>query len=576
MKLPASMRVFQRTALACLLTGIALSDRLPAAPTPSESTPPVSTPPSSTGGNSGSSSPAGSPSPPSYNSSDYSNAGNLFSDPTPRGYSVPSNSWSNNRFDDLPPSRPESLPIYYPPAPPVLGAPVPLPNPLLLPSQYAPQTLEEYVNEYFYPALGTRLVQKKVAPGLQQKIDAYRTAKTKLQDELRARLVELRNADAATRHRELAQLAQRQTPQIEALEKTAERLREDLIRGEFFHSSVDWNVTRDWRLGKSLFRTANDAIFAQYQVMRAAAFYQRGLLPEQRALLREIAIELREANPRTREVNDGVAPPLFFSPSPARLRLPPGLPEGLRDRIARYEKEKSDLKQELRDTVYAADRAYLSSTRHRALEALAERQWPRIAALEDLAEQIRVDFSHLPNPPGPPDPPPVSAGLAARIVIYLGEKQVVEADILAKVGLIKRQFAIQRIAAGSSLGDLKLVLSPGAQSQTQLDALRMTLAEFNRDISGRQNDLRKDLEAIRRDLARETTPGDGQTLEELLYDYAVALQQREEWRLYSDYQAAMMTPGLSPAQRRLLFDVAVQKLDLPLPGWELQPVHVVR
>ncbi|HEX2853228.1 MAG TPA: hypothetical protein VHO24_08320 [Opitutaceae bacterium] len=485
-----------------------------------------------------------------------------------------SNPWSGSRLDNLPPSRPESLPIYFPPTPPTLGSPVPLPNPLLTPAQVAPEALQDYVNEIFYPALSTRITQKKITPRLQQRLDAYRAAKMKLQDELRARLVELRHADPATRSRELAQLARIQNPQIEALEKIADQLREELIRGDLFHLSIDWNVTRDWRLGKSLFRTAGDAILAQQQVMRAAAFYQRGLLPEQRALLREIAIELREANPRTAEVNDGVSPPLFFSPSPARLRLPPGLPEELREKIGRYEKEKSVLKQELRDTVYATDKAYFSVSRTRAIELLAERQWPRLAALEDLAEQIRVDFSYLPNSVAPPAPPPVSAGLAARIVIYLSEKQAVEAEILAKVGQIKRQFAIQRIAPGNG-SDLKLVLSPGAQNQKQIDALKATLADFNRDIGGRQTDLRKDLDAIRRDLAREARLGEGQNIEDLLYDYAVALQQREEWRLYTDYQSAMLTPGLSSPQRRLLFDGAVQKLDLPLPGWELQPVRVV-
>jgi hypothetical protein len=483
--------------------------------------------------------------------------------------------WSGDRYEAPRPSRPEALPIFFPPSPPVLGSPVPLPNPLLS-SQPAPQTLEEYVNEFFYPALSTRFAQKKIAPRLLEKITAYRTAKVKLQDELRAKLVELRNADHETRTRELALFAQRQTPQIEALEKTAEQLREELIRGELFRSSIDWNVTRDWRLGKSLFRSAGDAILAQQQVMRAAAFYQRGLLPEQRALLREIAMELRDVNPRNRDAaSDGVAPPLFFSPSPARLRLPAGLPVELREKIARYENEKSLLKQELRDTIYTTDKAFFSGTRQRAIEALAESQWPRLVALEELAEKIRVDFARLSRPLGPPDPPPVSAALAARIIIYLSEKQMVEADILAKVAQIKQKFAIQRISAGSGAGDVKLILSPGSQTQNQIDALRATLAEFNRDIGSRHSDLRKDLEGIRRDLARETIPGEGETLEDILYDYAIALQQREEWRLYTDYQSAMLTPGLSPPQRRLLFDVGVEKLDLPLPGWELQRVHVI-
>ena len=34
---------------------------------------------------------------------------------------------------------------------------------------------------------------------------------------------------------------------------------------------------------------------------------------------------------------------------------------------------------------------------------------------------------------------------------------------------------------------------------------------------------------------------------------------------YRDYQTAVFQPGLSPEQRRLLFDGALQKLALPLP-----------
>jgi hypothetical protein len=40
------------------------------------------------------------------------------------------------------------------------------------------------------------------------------------------------------------------------------------------------------------------------------------------------------------------------------------------------------------------------------------------------------------------------------------------------------------------------------------------------------------------------------------------------WDKYRDYQAAVLMPGLSAGQRRLLFDAAVEQLDLPLPSGE--------
>jgi hypothetical protein len=475
-----------------------------------------------------------------------------------------------------PPSRPWTLPVYYPPTPPVLGSPIPLQNPLLLPKQHAPEALEDFVNELFYPALGTRLAQNKINPRLREKINAYRAAKIRLQDELRSRLSAVRHLDSATRREELAAFAKTQAPQLAALEKTAEQLRDELVRGDFFQSSADWTVTRDWRLGKSLFASAPDAITAQLQVMRGAAFYQRGLLPEQRGLLREIAIELKEANPRANVAEGLVAPPLFFSPATARIRLPPGLPAELHDKIARYEQEKSVIKQELRDVVYAQDKAFFSVSRLRPLEALAERQWPRLAALEELAEEIRRELAYAPNPIGPPDPPPVSAALAARLTNYLATKQKVETDVLAKIGQLKQRFSIQRISSGSTTGDLRLVLSPGQQTEEQMNLLRTTLDNFNREVASRQSDLRKELAVIRREFAREANPREGESLEDLLYNYAIALQQRDEWLLYDDYKTAVLMPGLSPEQRRLLYDAGVRHLDLPLPGWELAPIRVVQ
>jgi hypothetical protein len=46
---------------------------------------------------------------------------------------------------------------------------------------------------------------------------------------------------------------------------------------------------------------------------------------------------------------------------------------------------------------------------------------------------------------------------------------------------------------------------------------------------------------------------------------------RETESTYRDYRIAVFQPGLSPEQRRLLFDWVVEQLALPLPRGELQP-----
>jgi hypothetical protein len=48
---------------------------------------------------------------------------------------------------------------------------------------------------------------------------------------------------------------------------------------------------------------------------------------------------------------------------------------------------------------------------------------------------------------------------------------------------------------------------------------------------------------------------------------------RETASVYRDYRVALFQPGLSPEQRRLLFDGVMEQLELPLPRGELQPVY---
>lgn len=478
----------------------------------------------------------------------------------------------NNDVPSLPPSHPYVLPIFYPPVPPVLGSPIPQVDLESAWRKRTPPSLEEYVNELFYAPLSTRLSESRLTNRQREKVKAYRLEKVALQNELRTRLAALQNADPETRQRELAELARVQAPRLAALEKAAEVLRQELIRGELLQENVDWNAIRDWRLGKARFSSATAAMTAQYQVMLAAAFYQAGLSIEQRGLLREIANELRTAKPNLSEENLLRSnPPLFFSPATARLRLPPGLPAELREKIANYEREKSAIKQELREVVYAQDKAFFSSTRKTALEALAARQWPRLAALEELAEDIRREIARLPEKIGPPPLPPLPAAFAARIVAFLDEKGAIKTDVIDKIERIKTDFDIQRVYSVRNPGggsDVRMVVRANAQSDEKMKALRATLQSFNHEIALRQSELRKKEDAIRREFATIAPPAEGRPLEDLLDDYADILQQREDWGLYTDYQNAMLLPGLSPEQRRLLFDAGIEKLGLPLPTWD--------
>ncbi|MEO7411931.1 MAG: hypothetical protein ABIZ81_01120, partial [Opitutaceae bacterium] len=310
-------------------------------------------------------------------------------------------------------------------------------------------------------------------------------------------------------------------------------------------------------------------------------FYQNGLLPEQRGLLREIAMELQSV--RRRITDDDASgrsnPPLFFSPATSRILLPAGIPVELSEKIANYEKEKSLIKQELRDTVYAQDKTFFTRTRNREIDRLAERQWPRIAATEELAEDIRRDLAVLPEQPGPPPPPPLPAALSARITTFLSSRNELRAEIVRKVEVLKKQFPFLRVqATRNATGgvDLKLQVSQRDESnEEQMKALRATLTAFNQDIALRQGQLRNDEQSIRRDFEATVDLGSGLSAAGVLDTYAEVLQRREDWSLYGDYQTAMLTPGLSAEQRRLLYDSGVEQLELPLPNWDLIVIQVV-
>ena len=52
-----------------------------------------------------------------------------------------------------------------------------------------------------------------------------------------------------------------------------------------------------------------------------------------------------------------------------------------------------------------------------------------------------------------------------------------------------------------------------------------------------------------------------------------SLDQRDQAAAYQLYRTAVLGRGLSPTQRRLLFDLAVERLSLPLPAGDLQPAQ---
>lgn len=482
---------------------------------------------------------------------------------------------------------PRPLLVYFPPIVPRLDSHVDLPS-MFEARKPAPAELAAYVNEPFYAPLSTRLAENALTVRQRQRVEAYLASKLRLQNELRSRLAEFAGADSAVRQRAYADLARTEDPQIDELEQMAQQLRVDLIRGEFFQRSVDWNDNRHWRLGTSHFNSAIDAMAAQFQVMRGAAFYQSGFLPAQRRLLLEVSMELGEMpvkNLDSAEPADGTTPtdtnpPLFFSPETSRIHLPVDLPPDLADKIAKYEQDKSELKRELHDSVYREDTAYFGFAKTHVAATLSQQQETRIAALEMLAEEIRRGLADLPHQPHPPDAPDVSPALAERIALFLQHKLAVQKDLVVLLTNARRDLEIQRIGYTKTADGkytLNLGIRPADRNSEKMKKLQDNFAAFNRSAAIRSAALAKELIVIRQDVASQinagTGPGGEKAIDRFLAEYADTIEARDDWELYHDYRVAVLEPGLSPQQRRLLYDAALVDLGMPLPGLEHGPVE---
>ena len=466
---------------------------------------------------------------------------------------------------------------FFPPLPPRLWAP--LPGKSVSSGRFsAPDELREFVGEPFYAPLGTRLLQDSLPAGLLARLEAYHREREALCQEMLGLAGRLGEADLMTRQREWAALAVRQAARLEAHEREGDALRRDLIR-----TRDDWSGFREWRLGSAPFGTPAEAMAAQFQVFRAASYYQNGLSPAQRRLLREILLDMEsmiELPIFEAELPSDLSPLLTFSPETARLRLPSQPTPEVAALVAEYEREKSALKQELRDVLYAEDDALFGFMRTARLEYLARAQEPRFAQVELLAERIRVALAAS----GYREPritlPNVPPAVAERIDRYLKAQKEINDAVMQTVAHLQAVAKIERVAmtpTDSGRYEVKISLSNGPDQEAQMAYVRNRLTEFNARHAERQarlNEEREDL--LKSVLWLEPGNADQQRAEHearrQIESYLAAVEQIERLARYRSYQLAVLEPGLSPAQRRVLFAAALVDLELPLPSAALPPV----
>jgi hypothetical protein len=195
--------------------------------------------------------------------------------------------------------------------------------------------------------------------------------------------------------------------------------------------------------------------------------------------------------------------------------------------------------------------------------------------LEELSEEIRRMLAALP-PPGPPALPPIPPVILARIAEYNQGR----AAFIEELSQRLREAGLQAADDLPPTGDR--AHRTALARQRRLEVQRKAASTFLHENQERYNELRQryedlvlDLTTLAEDLTDPET-GRQMTVEGLLRIYNIAMQRFEalgrEDTMYVNYRIAMLEPGLSPEQRRLLFGAAVVGLAQPLPDGEPMPV----
>jgi hypothetical protein len=457
--------------------------------------------------------------------------------------------------------------ICFPPDPPPLGAQMNFGAHAGMSTLHLSE-LKSHTGEMFYPPLSTCLTEfpDSAYRRFHPRVESYTREREALLAELRAALSGLTGAVAEERLATLTALAQRQDPVLTRLEADADELRNDTS------DVANWYDRREWKLGRGpLHDRRPEQAVLEYQVVRAAAFYQDGLAPAQRRLLREAAMLMQdELSSEAADATAGIAPPtlMFFSPDLARiLPVEDGSP-AVRTMLAEFAAEKDALRRAVDDAVLEIDRAVLKSTRTRACETLAREQGPRLAALEQRADAIRREYAPtfaLNRSPSPLELPP---DLARMIADYEEGKR----QFLA--GLEEQQRALHEQLSKPDVGEtVTRTWVPGrGWVYAALEELKKSYPQQHAAELAR---LTKLVGEIYPRLVAAAGPDRVAPMQAGSDTFLVTfMEEYQRGHAYFEYEIAVWEPGLSPAQRRLLFNGAMAQLELPMLRPERQPIKL--
>ena len=405
------------------------------------------------------------------------------------------------------------------------------------------------------------LARREDLPAKQiERVTVYRNNREQLLREIRAKFEELGAATPSGRKAGLEELAAQQESRLRTLADDAETIRSDVAwvkstlgvvvnlrggAGRYVRSAQGLRPTNVSSGPDRTEPTDPTRLFS-------AAYFYAGLSTEQRHLLPEIGYEL--AMEKKNEGPEGKiagASGFFFLPATARIRLPATLPPGLEEKIRAFAREKENLKSELRTAVMRDD-YFLVMTRTRRLAELAEQQAPRFAAMDARAEEIRVGLAALGSPDRSGNPG-LPADLTERMGSFNARKVEVRRELLNRLRQLSSEHPADRFEIARQ-GDGLAIVQTGPSPEPVAG-----LAEFNAGRARQYTAFARESEILRRDLQAylDGSPQRGtRTVDQLAGDFANAYAARGNGERGRDYFRAVLEPGLSAAQRRLLFQSA--------------------
>lgn len=386
-----------------------------------------------------------------------------------------------------------------------------------------------------------------------QRVEAALAARRKLLEELRATLAQAAALPADKGLALLAGLARTQSPALQALEAEEESIRLDLTTRAAFRPYEDG-------IRLPVTASAGPKLPPVAIVLLFAVQFDPGLTADQRELLQGVVQELGESA--------GTAAPSFsFWPARARLPLPPNLPAELLLRLQRIQQLKQQLTAELADVLNRKR----DESRAAALSALAARQAPTFAALATLADELRPQLAAFYAPPPAPaaDAPPA---LLQQVERAFARKAALEHRVNADLGELRRLLPDDQFELVRRDQTQVIVHTPGkpsdksrALTKADLRALRDWLKKTNDELAAHTLALTKESQALQsalRDYRDRILPAPRQDLGQIAAALVQTVTARENERLYRDYRAAALQPGLSLEQRRLLLRGVLAEIEL--------------